>query len=267
MDALENLLKETQYDPEETNFTIESFRKGFLIGYDGDKEIQRTAPNLKLECGTHQDMWNKVMKEVSLSRFVGAYEKIPFDHYIQSPLGLVPKGDNDVHLIFHLSHPRGKRKLSVNACTPKELCTVKYKDFDRAVRLCIAAGEGCYVAKSNMQSSFRNLPIKKEDWKWLVKLVEHPVTGIKYFFFDKCLPFGASISCSHFQRFSNCIVHIFRKKTGEENNNYLDDFFFIVLLKAICDGNIRAFLDICDIVKFPVSLEKAFWGGIQLSYS
>ena len=36
-------------------------------------------------------LWNKVMKEVEAKRFAGPFEKIPFDNFIQSPIGLVPK--------------------------------------------------------------------------------------------------------------------------------------------------------------------------------
>ena len=88
------------------------------------------------------------MKEVKACRFVGPFESSPFENYIQSPLGLVPKGENDTRLIFHLSHPRGGTPQSVNACTPKELCTVKYNDFNEAIKMCLDSGQGCYVVKS-----------------------------------------------------------------------------------------------------------------------
>ena len=37
------------------------------------------------------ELWNKVMKEVELGRYVGPVERPPFDSYVQSPIGLVPK--------------------------------------------------------------------------------------------------------------------------------------------------------------------------------
>ena len=85
---------------------------------------------------------------------------------------------------------------------------------------------------------------------------EGPITGKNYFFFDKCLPFGASISCAHFQRFLNCVAHIHRARTGKSMNNYLDNFFFVALLKLLCDGLVSEFLQICQQINFPVSLEK-----------
>ena len=64
------------------------------------------------------------MKEVQLKRYAGPYGDIPYEYYIQSPIGLVPKdGGKDVQLIFHLSHPRSGT-TSLNANTPKDVCVV-----------------------------------------------------------------------------------------------------------------------------------------------
>ena len=74
------------------------------------------------------------------------------------------------------------------------------------------------------------------------------------------MPFGASISCAIFQAFSDSIAHLVQFRTKKPLVNYLDDFFFAALCKALCDGQVNVFLDICDSICFPVSLEKTFWG-------
>ena len=48
--------------------------------------------------------------------------------------------------------------------------------------------------------------------------------------------------------------------------NYLDDFFFAALCKAICDGQVQVFLQICEDICFPVSLEKTCWGTQLLTF-
>ena len=206
------------------------------------------------------------MKEVKEKRYAGPFETIPFDNYIQSPIGLVPKDNGkDTRLIFHLSYPRG-RGISVNANTPKELCTVKYPDFSEAIQLCIKHGKGCKIAKSDMKSAFRNMGIRKKDWKYLVMKATSPIDGKTYYFIDKCLPFGASISCSHFQRFSNAIKHIVRYRTKMDLVNYLDDFLFAALLKLLCNNQVKEFLEVCDLIKFPVSLEKTYWASSYMTF-
>ena len=116
--------------------------------------------------GSPTILWNKVIKEVKLKRYAGPYSKPPYEHYIQSPIGLVPKNDGkEMHLIFHLSYPRqeGKkgRKLSVNGNMPKHKCKVKYCDFDMAILRCLEEGVGCKVSKSDMKSAFRNLGLSR----------------------------------------------------------------------------------------------------------
>ena len=90
-EVLHRLLLDAGYDEDKTNFVIDGFKNGFNLGYRGKINVKRTAPNLKLDVGDEVDLWKKVMKEIKLKRYTGPYEKIPFDHYIQSPIGLVPK--------------------------------------------------------------------------------------------------------------------------------------------------------------------------------
>ena len=188
------------------------------------------APNLKLTIGTKTDLWNKVMKEVQAKRYAGPFESIPFkDDYIQSPIGLVPKDNGKkTRLIFHLSYPRGTG-TSVNARTPAEMSTVAYPSFNEAVKLCITEGRFCKIGKSDFLVS-------------------------------------SSVSCTHFQAFSDAVSHIVRYFTHKENVNYLDDFLFAALLKRHCDEQLRIFMDICRRIRFPVSEEKTFWGTTKLSF-
>ena len=113
--VLEQLLKESNYDEMESEFLLDGFKNGFSIGYQGLEDVKITAPNLKFrEVGHRVTLWNKVMKEVKAQRYSGPYESIPFESYIQSPIGLVPKdGGKDTRLIFHLSYPRGKGTSSM----------------------------------------------------------------------------------------------------------------------------------------------------------
>ena len=149
-------------------------------------------------------------------------------------------------------------------------CAVKYPDFDDAVHLCLqivkknSKKNGRSIAfsgKSDMKSAFRNLPLSKLDFMLTVMKAVNPEDGRTYYFVDKCLPFGASISCALFQDFSDCVAFIFKKKTGKNTVNYLDDYYFVAMLKKLCDGQIQAFLDICAFINFPVSLEKTVWGS------
>ena len=141
------LLIQSGYDKLETEFLVDGFKNGFSIGYEGPEDVKITSPNLKFrEVSSPTELWNKVMKEVKEQRYAGPFEQIPFEHFIQSPIGLVPKdGGKNTRLIFHLSYPRGQKKVSVNANTPEDICKVKYPDFNEAIQLCIKAGKNSPV--------------------------------------------------------------------------------------------------------------------------
>ena len=267
IENLKKLLVESKYDQGETNFLIEGFTNGFEIGYEGDLKVKMKSPNLKFQEGVGDEvvLWNKVMKEVKVGHYAGPFEDIPFEFFIQSPIGLVPKDQNDTRLIFHLSYPR-KSSRSLNQDTPWNKTSVSYPAFDDAIKLCIIAGKNCHIAHSDMRSAFHNLGIRPDDWCLLIMKARSPFNNKYYYFVDKYMPFGAAISCSHFQRFSNAVVHIMSYRTGKKTINYLDDYLFIALLKLLCNAQVREFLWICEFVQFPVSMEKTFWATTCLTF-
>ena len=263
--VFEKLLEEANYDKSETNYLVDGFTRRFSLQYSGDMNLVRTAPNLKLRVGSKVELWNKGMLEVEKGRYAGPFEKPPFEFFIQSPIGLVPKDKGrKTRLIFHLSYP--KTGSSVNFGIPHEHCTVKYLAFDEAVKLCLQAGVGCKMAKSDMSAAFRHVPMRKEDWALLVMKAENPLDGKIYFFVDKCMPFGSSISCAIFQRFSNAVAHLVKFMTKQSLVNYLDDYFFAALLAWLYDKQVNAFLKVCEEIRFPVALEKTFWSNPLMTF-
>ena len=271
-DRFEALLQEAGYDKNKRNFVINGFRHGFALNYEGPKEIKRYAPNLKIRVGSPTELWNKVMKEVQACRYAGPYEEVPYEYFIQLPIGLVPKDHGrKTRLIFHLSYP-GVGGILVNAGIPKYLCQVKYPDFEQAIKMCINVGiggsSGClvYIGKSNMSMAFRQAPLRVADFCFLVLKASHPVTRKVYYFVEKCLPFGSSISCAIFQAISSAIAFIVSYKTSNPTLNYLNDYFFAAMLRAFCNWQVNTFLEVCKDISFPVSLEKTFLGTTVLVF-
>ena len=59
-----------------------------------------------------------------------------------------------------------------------------------------------------------------------------------------------------FSKGSNAINHIFCVKNNPESNNYLDDFLLIALLELWCNDLLVHFLELCEEINFPVSMDK-----------
>ena len=276
VDELETLLRLSGYPHSELDFMVNGFRNGFDIGYEGPQVWQSSARNLPFTVGDKLDLWNKLMFEVEAKRVVGPFLTVPYANYIQSPIGLVPKdGGHKTRLIFHLSYQFSETEKSLNYHTPKEKCSVKYNDLDKAVRLCLklvqemgSTRQPLYFAKTDFQSAFRVLGLNPSSWKWLIMYAKHPETGVKYFFVDKCLPFGVSISCSHFQQVSeqSNMYYNFLQRKKDFVNNYLDDFLFLARTLLECNRLVRLFLELCERINFPVSHEKTQWAAIVIVF-
>ena len=116
------------------------------------------------------------------------------------------------------------------------------------------------MAKSDFSAAFRHVPCSRDSWPWLVMKAICPLDGKTYFFVDKCLPFGSSISCAHFQAISDGIAAVVSYRIKKPVLNYLDDFFFAVLWKFLCDRQVEDFIEVCKQINFPVAMDKIFWG-------
>ena len=194
------------------------------------------------------------------------------EYYVQSPIGLVPKAGGKTRLIFHLSFDFGSQESqkSVNYHTPKQECSVKYNDLDHAVANCLSqlrdvlSSEQYSVvfAKTDCSHAFRIVPTRPDQRFVLLMCAYHPVTKQKFYFVDKCLPFGSSKSCAIFQSFSDALKHITDYKISlvitrpPAITNYLDDFLFISLCIKLCNQALDIFLSVCKTVNCPISDEK-----------
>ena len=127
--------------------------------------------------------------------------------------------------------------------------------------------EHIFLRKPNIKSAFCLLGLNRRSWPWLIMKARHPVTKLWNYFMDKCLPFGSSISCSHFQSFSNALKHLVRVRTVSESiNNYLDDFLFVAATLLICNFMIQQFMDLCAELNIPIAEDKMEWATLRLVF-
>ena len=189
------------------------------------------------------------MKEIDAGMVVGPFSATPFPVFRTSPIGLVPKkSPNDFRLIHHLSYPRGS---SVNDSIPDDCASVNYATISDAVNILKSLGAGCYMAKTDIKSAFRIIPVHPLDY---------PLLGIKWdnqYYFDRCLAMGLKSSCAIFEKFSSSLewLAIHRLKASAVLH-ILDDFLFISPSKDKCSTDLSKFLDMCDFLGVPIAQEK-----------
>ena len=135
---------------------------------------------------------------------------------------------------------------------------MKYPDFCEAIERCLEEGQGCFLSRSDFSAAFRNLGVRPQDWMLLIMKAQSLIDNEWYYFIDKCLPFEAAISCAIFQSFSNAVAHLVRHFTRKKPVNYLDDYLFIALLRMLCNRQVDLFMEICDLIRFPINIDKTF---------
>lgn len=237
------------YDDHLKTFLYEGFKQGFKIQYQGPRQ-QRFCKNL-LSVQQHENIVaEKLQKEVSHGRIAGPFNFLPFSNLQCSPIGIVPKKEiNEFRLIHHLSYPDG---ASINDFIPDELCSVSYTTVDDAIKQIKKLGKSCLLAKTDIASAFRILPVHPDD---------HELLGIQFngdFYYDKCLPMGCSISCSIFETFSTALQWIACTKFGVPTMlHILDDFLFLGPPdSSICKLALHQFMSMCDVLGVPIKGEK-----------
>jgi len=225
------------------------FQFGFSLHYEGPiKSFE--AKNLKSAIENPAVVQEKVDKEIDAGRVEGPFLAPPFKNFRVSPLGIVPKkAQGEFRLIHHLSYPRGD---SVNDHIDPDLCSVQYTQFDAAVQMVQRLGKGALLAKSDIKSAFRLIPVAKEDFKLL---------GFKWgdhYYFDKALPFGCSISCAIFEMFATFLDWVVRTNCSVgELEHYLDDFLFGGKKgTAHCQIMLNSFDACCNQFGIPIATEK-----------
>lgn len=236
-------------DPAAALKIYNGFKFGFSLSYEGPIK-SFDAKNLSSAAQFPAIVLDKIDKEVKAGRVEGPFLTPPFPNFRVSPLGLVKKKlPGEFRLIHHLSYPKGD---SLNDHIDPKLCSVQYTKFDEAVQMVQRLGKGALLAKADIKSAFRLIPISKADFQ----LVGFKFKGLYYF--DKALPFGCSISCATFETFSRFLEWAVRSSCSVgELEHYLDDFLFGGKKgTSDCHGIMNSFFSRCKDFGVPIADEK-----------
>ena len=125
-----------------------------------------------------------------------------------------------------------------------------------------------FCAKTDVRSAFRLVPGSPQSWPCQIMKAKDPCTGKTFFFIDKCLAFGASISCAVFQKFSNALRHLIEYNTGRKMSvcAYLDDYMFVAEMEHTCNLMVSRFMDMCSYLGIPIAVEKTDWASTRIVF-
>ena len=146
---------------------VKCLRVGVDLGFYGERNRIQVGPNLQ-SAFEHPDAIDKnIATELDNGRRKGPFTEIPFDNtFYSNPLGVVfKKGKSKPRVIHHLSWPRSAANSSVNASI--FAFDSKLDAFDKALVVMRQLGANCLMSKIDIESAYRCIPVRPEDWPLL----------------------------------------------------------------------------------------------------
>ena len=226
---------------------IKSLRHGVRIGFQGQRT---TRTNRNLHSAFHHPgvIDKELQKECARGRMAGPYQDPPLTNLQCAGVGVVPKKDGSWRMIMHLSAPQ---QGSINEGIDKETYSLRYSNIDDATRLIAAVGKGCYLAKVDLKSAFRLLPVAQQDWELL---------GIHWkqqYYVDKQLPFGLRSAPFLFNELADALHWIlFHNYNVSHMIHYLDDFLIIAPSETECQQTKDIVIATLTKLGVPLSWDK-----------
>ena len=242
------------------DFLISGYGEGFKLGSEGT-HCQQTSPNLKSAFDHADFVTKKISEELTKGRIGGPFETMPFSCFKLSLLGVVPKKNpGEFRMIHHLSYPRNSGQ-SVNENIAEEFISVSYAGIQDAISQIKGLGKNCFMAKTDVRSAFRIMPIHPNDYHLL------GFSWKGFYYYDKCVPFGASSSCRLFEATSTALEWIAIHKLGcAAVVHILDDFLLINSTEEGCTRDLNAFLSMCSDIGIPMALDKTFPASTSMTF-
>ncbi len=160
---------------------------------------------------------------------IGPFNEPPFEIFRVSPIGIATgKFSGKKRLIIDLSSPHNSTVPSINSLIPLDEFSLRYYDIELAVELIKIAGRGAWLAKIDITSAFKVMPIHPDSWHLF------RIQWAEKFYFAVRLTFGCKSSPKIFDMLSEAVYGIL-------SNNYaiphlihlLDDFLIISPPEAI----------------------------------
>ena len=230
------------------NSLVNALRYGTRIGYQGPQR-ERVSRNL-VSASQHPEVISANLdKEIQLGRVAGPFPSSPLPHLQCHPIGVVPKKHStDWRTICHLSYPEGD---SINDYIPKDPYSLQYVRVDDAIQILQSLGPGAFMAKTDLKSAFRLMPIHPDDWNLL---------GIYWqsnYYVDLYLPFGLRSAPYLFNQISDALEWILKRNYGLRHViHILDDFFIAESTKVLCLGSFSTLLKVFMSLRVPTVAAK-----------
>ena len=232
---------------EDKDFLITGIRQGFRVRDDMDREVKPVCVDNHPSVDKNFGLVEKELKQQLES---GNYKLADqgFQPKVVSPLGAIPKEDNDIRLIHDCSRPAGHALNDYCNHT-----SVTYQTINDAYELSVL---NRFMCKVDLKAAYRSVAIHPADYT---------LTGCKFKFshhnyvstlYDTRLPFGSAKGPMIFHRLSQSVKRMMYRRGFHNIVVYLDDFLILEDSYEKCVEAQQVLISLLIRLGFQISWKK-----------
>ena len=234
-------------DEDFRSYIISGLTLGFRVGFSRSHQLRPAFHNMPSADEHPEVVEDYISKERKAGRLIGPLTNS--DIHINR-VGVIPKGHTPGRwrLITDLSHPR---EWSVNDGIDPALCSLSYVTVDMVARTVEELGVGALMAKVDIESAYRLVPVHPDD---------RPLLGLCWrgdLYCDAMLPFGLRSAPKIFTAVADALEWCIRQRGAEWIRHYLDDYITLgPPASDRCQYNLRILEEVCTMLGVPLAAHK-----------
>ena len=241
----------THPDKEFSSYVLKGIRDGFKIGFEYQGHSCTPAKaNMRSAVKNPTVVEEYLAMECELGRVIGPLDLQVVPHIQINRFGVIPKPHQPGkwRLIVDLHYPE---EDSVNDGIAPELCSLRYPSVEDAVRVILALGRGTKLAKFDIQSAYRIIPVHPSDRQLLGMIWEGQL------YVDLALPFGLRSAPKIFTAVADALQFVLQENGVHRIMHYLDDFMqFGAPGTPQCSQVLQVAMDWCNRLGMPIAESK-----------
>lgn len=232
------------------SYILDGIKNGFRIGFQYVSHSCRSSTQNMASALEHPHIIGDYLgTECALGRIVGPVPLTFIPGMQVSRFGVIPKKQvGKWRLICDLSSPPG---MSVNDGIPSEACSLSYVKVDDAAQVILSLGVGALLAKVDIKSAYRIVPVHPQDRHLL---------GMQWqgqAFFECALPFGLRSAPKIFTAVADAAEWILSSRGIHHICHYLDDFLLVGPPHSpTCKRDLDLLVSTFDQLGIPIAEDK-----------
>ena len=226
---------------------LRGITNGVRVGFHGRKvwSAVKNLPSASEKPEVIRDYIGKKLKKGNIS---GPWLREILPQLITNRFGVIPKSNGKWRFIIDLSYPDGG---SVNEGIDKSLTGMVYSSVVDVAQVLLQWGKGALLAKVDVDSAYRIIPVHPEDHMLLGMSWEDKV------YVDKQLPFGLASAPVIFNAYADEVEWVVWKEGVSHMLHYLDDFLVMGHPDCgECQSALSTVMRVCKDLGVPLAEEN-----------